>query len=96
MNDKSLHQCINGLLEKNLINTIQDSLVLCDSCQVAKAKVQIHFNSGNLNFCNHHFRVNLRAVFNQIEKETAITLEHLLPEKDFVSLVIEGGASNAI
>jgi len=96
MNDKSLQKCIDELLEMNLLNLVEDGHLLCDSCRVAKARVQIHFRSGSLNFCIHHLRTNVRSILSQVEREAVLTLEQLLPKEEFQRLVVEGGTANAI
>ena len=86
MNDKSLQKCIDGLLEMNLLNLVEDGHVLCDSCRVAKATVQIHFKSGSLNFCTHHLRTNVRSIFSQVEKEAVILWSSCYQRKSFSAL----------
>lgn len=94
MNDKSLKQCVDTLLESNLISLVNDGHIYCDSCRVAKAGFQVHFNSGPLNFCGHHLRKNLRPILDQIEQDAAKTLRELLPEEEYLRVINNGGRSN--
>lgn len=96
MNDKALKECIDGLLEKNLVNPIDDPHALCDACRVAKATIQVHFRTGSLSFCTHHLRINLRSIYEEIEKEADATLKDLLSAQQYQRLVVEGGVADAI
>lgn len=96
MNDKDLKECIDGLVDKNLINPIDDPHTLCDSCRVAKATIQVHFPSGSLSFCTHHFRKNLRSIYQEIEKKTDASLKELLSAQQYQRLVVEGGVADAV
>ena len=96
MNEKALKECIDGLLEKNLVNPVDDPHALCDSCRVAKATIQVHFKSGSLSFCTHHLRRNLRSIYTEIEKEADIALKELLSAKQYQQLVVVGGVADAI
>jgi hypothetical protein len=94
MNDKSLKECVDSLLESNLISLVQDGHIYCDSCKVAKAGFQVHFRSGPLSFCGHHLRKNLRPILNQIEQDAAKTLRELLPEDEYLQVMDNGGRSD--
>jgi hypothetical protein len=96
MNEKVLKECIDGLLDKNLINPVDDPHALCDSCRVAKATIQVHFKHGSLSFCTHHLRVNLRSIYAQIESDSDLTLKQLLSAQEYQKLVVEGGVADAI
>ena len=94
MNDKTLKQCVDSLLESNLISLVSDGHAYCDSCRIAKARFQVHFVSGPLNFCGHHLRKNLRSILDQVEKDAAKTLQELLSEEDFQRFINDGGRAN--